>query len=57
MNGKGDKPRPTDLKKYRNNYDTIFSKKKEGRPMLDCYKCKMHEIYTPLMGELVGNRG
>ena len=30
MNGKGDKPRPTDLKKYRNNYDTIFSKKKEN---------------------------
>ena len=29
MNGKGDKPRPTDLKKYRNNYDTIFSKEKE----------------------------
>ena len=37
--------------------DFIFSEKKEGRPMLDCYKCKMHKIYTPLMGELVGNRG
>ena len=34
----------------------IFSEKKEGRPMVDCYKCKMDMIYTPLMGELVGNR-
>ena len=34
----------------------IFSKKKEGRPMVDCYKCKMDQIYTPLMGELIGNR-
>jgi hypothetical protein len=34
----------------------IFSKKKEGRPMVDCYKCKMDEIYTPLMGEMVGQR-
>lgn len=31
MNGKGDKQRPTDLKKYRNNYDTIFSKEKENK--------------------------
>ena len=35
----------------------IFSKKKEGRPMVDCYKCKMDEIYTPIMGDMVGNRG
>ena len=35
----------------------IFSEKKEGRPMVDCYKCKMDRIYTPLMGEMVGNRG
>ena len=35
----------------------IFSKKKEGRPMVDCYRCKMYEIYTPIMGDMVGNRG
>ena len=29
MNCKGDKPRPTDLKKYRNNYDTILVNKKK----------------------------
>ena len=34
----------------------IFSKKKEGRPMVDCYRCKMDQIYSPLMGELIGNR-
>jgi len=27
MNGKGDKPRPIDGKKYRENYDRIFAKK------------------------------
>ena len=27
-NGKGDKQRPTDLIKYRNNYDEIFKEKK-----------------------------
>ena len=31
--------------------------KKDGRPMVDCYKCKMDQIYTPLMGGMVGNRG
>ena len=35
----------------------VFSEKKEGRPMVDCYECKHHEIYTPIMGEMVGNRG
>tara|TARA_Y100000401_G_scaffold77185_1_gene62856 strand:+ start:246 stop:446 length:201 start_codon:yes stop_codon:yes gene_type:complete len=35
----------------------IFSEKKEGRPMVDCYRCKMDMIYTPLVGEMVGNRG
>jgi len=35
----------------------IFSKKKEGRPMVDCYKCKMDEMYVPIMGDMVGNRG
>ena len=35
----------------------IFSKKKEGRPMVDCYKCKMDEVYVPIMGDMVGNRG
>ena len=34
----------------------IFSDKKEGRPMKDCYRCRMDEIYTPIMGDLVGNR-
>lgn len=28
MNGKGDKQRPTDLKKYRKNYDEAFDKTK-----------------------------
>jgi len=27
QNGKGDKPRPVNLKKYRENYDKIFRKK------------------------------
>ena len=31
--------------------------KKGGRPMVDCYKCKMDMIYTPLVGDMVGNRG
>ena len=34
----------------------IYSEKKEGRPMKDCYRCRMYEIYTPIMGELIGNR-
>lgn len=29
--GKGDKPRPTDLAKFRENYDNIFRK---GKPIL-----------------------
>ena len=29
MAGKGDKPRPTDMKKYRKNYEMIFRKKKK----------------------------
>jgi hypothetical protein len=28
MNGKGDSPRPVDAKKYRENYDRIFSRDK-----------------------------
>lgn len=28
LNGKGDKQRPTDLKKYGDNYDRIFKKHK-----------------------------
>ena len=36
--------------------DFVFSKKKEGRPMVDCYRCKMDMIYTPIVGDLVGNR-
>tara|TARA_Y100000401_G_scaffold51291_1_gene40130 strand:+ start:309 stop:494 length:186 start_codon:yes stop_codon:yes gene_type:complete len=35
----------------------IYSKKKEGRPLVDCYECKQHDIYTPIMGDMVGNRG
>ena len=34
----------------------LYSKKKEGRPMVDCYKCLMYEIHTPIMGDMVGNR-
>lgn len=36
----------------------MFSEKnkKEGRPMLDCYRCKMDMIYTPIVGDMVGNR-
>ena len=36
---------------------SIYSKKKEGRPLVDCYECKQHDIYTPIMGDMVGNRG
>ena len=32
MNGKGDKPRPMNFKRYHQNYDAIFSKKK-GKKM------------------------
>ena len=35
----------------------IYSKKKEGRPLVDCYECKQHDIYTPIMGDMVGIRG
>jgi len=35
----------------------LYSAKKEGRPMVDCYRCKIDEIYTPIMGDMVGNRG
>jgi len=31
QNGKGDKPRPVDLKKYNKNYDKIFRKKKQKK--------------------------
>ena len=34
----------------------IWSEKKEGRPVKDCYECKQSEIYTPIVGDLVGNR-
>jgi hypothetical protein len=37
--------------------DFTFSIKKEGRPMQDCYKCKIDDTYVPIMGEMVGNRG
>jgi hypothetical protein len=30
-NGKGDKPRPVDKKRYDANYDRIFGKKKESK--------------------------
>ena len=36
--------------------DFVFSKKKEGRPMVDCPKCRIDDIHDPLMGEMVGNR-
>jgi hypothetical protein len=29
--GKGSQPRPTDNDKYRENFDKIFKKKKEGK--------------------------
>lgn len=29
QNGKGDRPRPVDKKKYDNNYEKIFRKKKK----------------------------
>ena len=32
MNGKGSKPRPTDLKRYGANYDEIFRKKLNYQP-------------------------
>jgi len=31
-NGKGDKRRPEDVKKFRDNYDRIFGKKKPKKP-------------------------
>lgn len=35
MNGKGDKPRPTDLKKFRKNFEKAFSKKKNNKKVRD----------------------
>ena len=35
----------------------VFSKKKEGRPMVDCPSCYKDDIHTPLMGDMVGQRG
>ena len=39
-------------------YHFMFSEKskKEGRPVVDCYKCKIEFIYTPIVGDMVGNR-
>ena len=34
----------------------IFSEKKEGRPMVDCSKCRMDGVYVPLMGDMIGHR-
>ena len=34
----------------------INSKKKEGRPMVDCDRCKMDLIYVPIVGDMVGQR-
>jgi len=31
QNGKGDKPRPVNIKKYSENYDKIFRKKKKNK--------------------------
>ena len=35
----------------------VFSKKKEGRPMVDCPACSTDDVHTPLRGDLGGNRG
>lgn len=35
MAGKGDKPRKVDYKKYSENYDAIFRKKKKEKKSLD----------------------
>ena len=35
----------------------IFSKKKEGRPMVICPACYKDDIHPPLMGDMLGNRG
>ena len=37
-------------------HNFMFSEKKEGRPMVDCYRCEMDGVYVPLMGDMVGNR-
>ena len=34
----------------------IYSAKKEGRPMKDCYRCKIDFVYTPIMGDMIGGR-
>ena len=40
----------------KNHFMFSEKNKKEGRPMLDCYRCKMDMIYTPIIGDMVGNR-
>jgi len=49
MNGKGSKQRPTDTKKYNDNYDSIFiKKKKEIWQQLDLfYDHKEEETSVP----------
>ena len=46
-----------ELQHRQTHKDQFYGGKKEGRPMKDCYKCKMDMVYTPIMGNLVGNRG
>jgi len=36
--GKGSKPRPIDKKKYDENYDRIFNKKKENKPSKEIHE-------------------
>ena len=55
--GKGDKQRPTDKKKYEDNYDAIFGKKKTGG--CDYVRCsangdeEMLTIYTDYPHEVI----
>jgi uncharacterized Zn finger protein len=37
--------------------DFIYSPKKTGRPTLNCYTCDRHGKVTPIIGDMVGNRG
>ena len=35
----------------------MFSEDEKGSPMVDCYEGKHESIFTPIMGDMVGNRG
>jgi predicted HAD superfamily phosphohydrolase len=55
MNGKGDKPRPTNLKKYRKNFDIAFNKAKRVAKVKDSIDVSINQDTGAI--ELKSNSG